>query len=237
MVRNPEEKKIHVLLVDDDNELQADIRDYLEPYGCKLSTQDDGRGIENALEQLRPDIVLLDVMLPGDDGFTILRRLRVVSPVPVIMLTARGNDTDRIVGLEMGADDYVPKPFNPRELLARIKAVLRRGITPAPAHDMLVSGPYRLDLRQQRLHCGGNVADLTITEFHILQAFMRREGDLLTRDELLTLAFGENYYGSDRNIDVYISRVRNTLRGLGENSRIRTVWGSGYRWVIEAGEE
>lgn len=232
-----DETKIHALLVDDDARLQASARDFLEPYGCKVTARMDGRGIEEALQEVRPDIVLLDVMLPGEDGFSILRRLRAVSQIPVIMLTARGNDTDRIVGLEMGADDYIPKPFNPRELLARIKAVLRRsaaqeGGASGQAGELAV-GVTRLDLKRQRLHHRDSVQDLTTTEFRIVRAFMKRPDEVLSRDEIQTLAFGENYYCNDRNIDVYISRLRSTLRKLCGESPIHTVWGSGYRWVTE----
>ena len=127
MVFEREKVKIHILLVDDDARLQTNVRDFLEPYGCRITSMRSGEGVEAAVKKQKPDIVLLDVMLPDDDGFVVLRRLRGVSDLPVIMLTARGNDADRIVGLEMGADDYLPKPFNPRELLARIKAVPYQG--------------------------------------------------------------------------------------------------------------
>lgn len=230
---------ISVLLVDDDMRLQSDAKDFLEPYGCRVSSVSDGRRIEKVTAALQPDIVLLDVMLPGEDGFVVLKKLRAASRIPVIMLTARGNDTDRIVGLELGADDYLPKPFNPRELLARIKAVLRR-VTPEAvgepevASGSIVLGPIRLDCKMQRI-CFGDVSiDLTITEFRIIKVFMSRPGQILSRDEIQTLAFGENYSCNDRNIDVYISRVRGTLRKLCGESCIRTVWGSGYCWA--AGE-
>lgn len=236
-----EDVRIHALLVDDDGRLQTNARDFLEPYGCKISSLHDGRGIEAALEELKPDIVLLDVMLPGDDGFIVLQRLRAVSSIPVIMLTARGNDADRIVGLEMGADDYLPKPFNPRELLARIKAVLRRttgqGAFSQEQHpDMLTAGSIRLDLKRQRLLRGEESIQLTTTEFRIIRVFMGHPDEILSRDDLQTMAFGENYYCNDRNIDVYVSRARNTLRKLCGESPIHTVWGSGYRWVSDGGE-
>ena len=235
-----EDVRIHALLVDDDGRLQTNARDFLEPYGCKISSLHDGRGIEAALEELKPDIVLLDVMLPGDDGFIVLQRLRAVSSIPVIMLTARGNDADRIVGLEMGADDYLPKPFNPRELLARIKAVLRRttgqGAFSQEQHpDMLTAGSIRLDLKRQRLLRGEESIQLTTTEFRIIRVFMGHPDEILSRDDLQTMAFGENYYCNDRNIDVYVSRARNTLRKLCGESPIHTVWGSGYRWVSDGG--
>ncbi|MDL2307192.1 response regulator [Desulfovibrio sp. OttesenSCG-928-C06] len=241
MPQEKEDIRIHALLVDDDVRLQTNVRDFLEPYGCRITSRTDGRNIEAALEEVRPDIILLDVMLPGDDGFAVLQRLRAVSRIPVLMLTARGHDADRIVGLEMGADDYLPKPFNPRELLARIKAVLRRtsphGTPPEQMPDMLSAGQIRLDLKRQKLCCADDCIDLTITEFRIIRTFMSRPDSILSRDEIQTLSFGENYHCSDRNIDVYISRARNTLRKLCGESPIRTVWGSGYCWVKDEGGE
>ncbi|CAK7010814.1 MAG: Transcriptional regulatory protein OmpR [Desulfovibrio sp.] len=229
---------IHVLLVDDDTRLQANAKDFLEPYGCSVSAVSDGREIEKTVTRLQPDIILLDVMLPGEDGFSVLKKLRSSSRIPVIMLTARGNDTDRIVGLELGADDYIPKPFNPRELLARIKAVLRRmapDATPEPEvlNGCIELGSVHLDCKQQKIRSGNTSIDLTITEFRIIKVFMSRPNQILSRDEIQTLAFGENYCCNDRNIDVYISRVRNTLRKVCGESCIRTVWGSGYCWGTE----
>ena len=245
MADEREEIRIHALLVDDDSRLQTNARDFLEPYGCRITSRYDGRGIESAVEEYKPDIVLLDVMLPGDDGFVVLQRLRAVSQIPVIMLTARGNDADRIVGLEMGADDYLPKPFNPRELLARIKAVLRRTAAQDPGDaapelppDVLAVGTIRLDMKRQKLFRGDESVQLTTTEFRIIRAFMGRPDEILSRDAIQTLAFGENYHCNDRNIDVYISRARNTLRKLCGECPIRTIWGSGYCWVKdEAGDD
>ena len=229
---------IHALLVDDDVRLRENARDFLEPYGCRISSLPDGRDIEETITRINPDIVLLDVMLPGDDGFAILQKLRATSRIPVIMLTARGNDTDRIVGLELGADDYLPKPFNPRELLARVKAVLRRTSQDAANSAETVGGSLsiglvHLDCKLQKMRFADVTVDLTITEFRIIKVFMERPDRILSRDEIQTLAFGDNYHCNDRNIDVYISRVRSTLRRLCGNSCIRTVWGSGYCWPTE----
>jgi len=229
---------INVLLVDDDIRLQANAADFLGPHGCTVNSVSDGREIEMAIALIQPDIVLLDVMLPGEDGFAVLRKLRATSRIPVIMLTARGNDTDRIVGLELGADDYLPKPFNPRELLARIRAVLRRaapdtGNDTEIASDAIGLGPIHLDCKRQKIRSGEVCIDLTITEFRIIKVFMNRPGQILTREEIQTLAFGESYSCNDRNIDVYISRVRGTLRKLCGESCIRTVWGAGYCWASE----
>lgn len=235
------ETTARVLMIDDDERLQNVVREYLENYGFAVSTLPSGKGLAQALHDISPDILLLDVMMPGDDGFTILRSLRAASKIPVIMLTACGDETDRIIGLEIGADDYLAKPFNPRELLARIKAVLRR-VSPSSGQESaktadgaILQDGYALDERRQTLARDGESVDLSATEFRILQAFMGRPGEVLSREKLLSLAFGDDHYVCDRNIDVYISRIRGILRKLGEEgTRIRTVWGSGYSWVEDA---
>ena len=232
------ETTTRILMVDDDERLQSVIREYLENYGFTMTALSSGKGLDQALQDISPDILLLDVMLPGDDGFAILRSLRTTSKIPVIMLTACGDETDRIIGLEIGADDYLAKPFNPRELLARIRAVLRRaapisGLETSPGgSSTLRQNGYVLDERRQTLALGDESMALSTTEFRILQAFMSRPGEVLSREKLLSLAFGDEHYVCDRNIDVYISRIRGILRKLGEQgTRIRTVWGSGYSWV------
>ncbi len=253
------EKQPHVLLVDDDTALQASLREFLEGFGYQVSVLSDGRQIREFLADTKPDIILLDVMMPGIDGFSVLRHIRQFQDameVPVIMLTARGEETDRIVGLELGADDYVPKPFNPRELLARIKAVLRRAplIMAAGAQEhaqgqgaasasggipagQVIVGDICLDCNRQILRRAEKSVDLSTAEFHIIRAFMSHAGQVLSRDAMLTLAFGPEHFVSDRNIDVYISRIRAILRAVGaEASTIKTVWGSGYLWRNEGGE-
>ncbi len=239
-MEGPEPATIQVVMIDDDVRLQAGIRDFLESYGYTVFSLYTGKDAQKELVRLRADIVLLDVMLPGEDGFSILQQLRRVSRIPVIMLTALEGETDRIVGLEMGADDYLTKPFNPRELLARIKAVLRRtsksssGQVPladGPKAERLASGALTLDNNSQKLCRGGKEIFLSTTEFRIISVFMGHEGEILSRDKVLTLAFGPDYCANDRNIDVYINRIRKMLRRLGEDaSRIRTVWGAGYCW-------
>lgn len=238
-----------ILMVDDDERLQDVVREFLENHGFALSVLSSGRGLDQAIAVEKPDLLLLDVMLPGEDGFSLLRGLRAGSRIPVIMLTACGDETDRIVGLEIGADDYLGKPFNPRELLARIRAVLRRAHPPAPEGSLNPATgdtghpePLRtenihldgfiLDEKRQRLTRGSAGTDLSFTEFRILHAFMSRPGEVLSREKVLSLVFGEDHYVCDRNIDVYISRIRALLRKLGEEeTRIRTVWGAGYSWV------
>ncbi|SBV91795.1 Transcriptional regulatory protein OmpR [uncultured delta proteobacterium] len=243
----PRDPLPRVLMVDDDERLQNVVREFLEGHGFAVSALSSGKGLAETIEAARPDLLLLDVMLPGDDGFTILRTLRAKSKIPVIMLTACGDETDRIVGLEIGADDYLGKPFNPRELLARIRAVLRRAPdkekreggreekTAANAEGLILLDGFTLDEKRQRLSHGEASVDLSFTEFRILDAFMSRPGEVLSREKVLSLVFGDDHYVCDRNIDVYISRIRGILRKLGEKeTRIRTVWGAGYSWVTEA---
>ena len=252
--RGREQRAARILMVDDDERLQAVVREFLQNYGFEVFSLGSGAGLNEKVAELAPDLLLLDVMLPGDDGFTLLRKLREKSRLPVIMLTACGDDTDRIIGLEIGADDYLPKPYNPRELLARVKAVLRRapiqqeadyereadpsGNPGRPAAGQLRSGPYLLDPKLQSLSLdlgqGGKSAELSSTEYRIVHAFMSHAGQVLSREKVLALAFGEDHYVCDRNIDVYISRLRAILRNLGETgTRIRTVWGAGYTWMKE----
>lgn len=242
-----------ILIVDDDERLQGALKDFLTPNGYEVHSMMSGRGVCERIEMYRPDIVILDVMLPGEDGFSALRRIRTISQVPVIMLTARGEDTDRIVGLEMGADDYLLKPFNPRELLARIRAVLRRfeqakgesaplekkggassAYSPGDAYSLgiIEQGSYVIDPRRQAISRGGEWLQLSTSEFCILRAFMSHPNKVLERELLMQLSFGKDGTANTRNIDVYISRLRGMLRQLGEQSvRIRTVWGSGYCWI------
>ena len=234
-----ESKKIKILLIDDDLRLQAVIMDFFLPYGFAVETLPSGEHVDETLLKFSPDIILLDVMLPGEDGFSILKRIRSAHATPLIMLTARGEDTDRIVGLEMGADDYLPKPFNPRELLARIKAVLRRAASepaegPASTKKQICSGEICLDLTKQTISYKGESFGLSTTEFKLVKAFMSNAGMPLSREKLLNLVFGKDYFVSDRNIDVHISRIRSLLVKLGvEKNTIRTVWNTGYCWVGE----
>ena len=235
-----EDRKI--LIIDDDKRLHEGIRDFLEPSGFHIHSLFSGHGVAGEIAGIQPDLLLLDVMLPGGmDGFAVLHEARRVSRVPIIMLTARGEETDRVVGLEMGADDYLPKPFSLRELLARIKAVLRRtgGVSPAPApaepetdDGKIASGSFVLDHKRHILYWQGGQLPLSTSEVRVLQVFMEHSGEVLTRDRIISLAFGSDYCTGDRNIDVHVSRIRGLLRGLDQSlSPIRTVWGTGYRWT------
>ncbi len=229
-----------ILVVEDDRETRALIARYLKTNAFQVATADDGREMERALAANRVDLIILDVMLPGEDGLSLCRRLRQASSLPIIMLTARGEDVDRILGLEMGADDYLPKPFNPRELLARIKAVLRRqalALTAsafAGAKALLFRG-WRLDptLRELRNPQGARVA-LTSAEFDLLQALCERPGRVLSRDSLLDLTQGRTAGSFERSIDVLISRIRRKIEAdLQSPEIIKTVRSGGYLFTPE----
>jgi DNA-binding response OmpR family regulator len=229
---------VRALLVDDDRELARLLTDYLSPHGVALDHVEDGT---RALERLAAavdayDILLLDVMLPGFDGFEVCRRVRARSDVPIVMLTARGEDTDRVVGLEIGADDYVPKPFNPRELLARMRAVLRRSRRPGggggAVSDRVEVGDLVVEVPAHKATLGGKELQLTSFEFRVLVALVRRAGETVTREELASVVLpkGGRYDPSvDRSLDVHVSHLRHKLGDEAkEPRRIRTVRGVGY---------
>lgn len=224
----------HILIVDDDAEIRHLLRDHLERHGMRAQAVADGRGMRAALDNGRFDLVILDLMLPGEDGLTLCRDLRARSNLPVIMLTARGEETDRIVGLEMGADDYVPKPFNPRELLARIKAVLRRSQSlpsqaVAEASRLCFAG-WTLDLAHRQLtSSAGVVVALSGGEYRLLKVFLEHPNHVLTRDQLLDLTRGRESTPFDRSIDVQVGRLRRRLGDTGQEPvLIKTVRGEGY---------
>jgi two-component system, OmpR family, response regulator len=225
----------HILVVDDDREIGRLAARFLGTHGCRVSVAGSGREMDRALEASRLDLVVLDLMLPGEDGLSICRRLRLSSQVPIIMLTAKGEDVDRIIGLEMGADDYLTKPFNPRELLARIKAVLRRAArsTIAPSASdarVLTFLGWRIDraLRNLESPDGARVV-VTGAEFDLLQAFCEWPGRILSRDQLLDLTQGRSAGSFERSIDVLVSRLRRKLEGNPHNPEIiKTVRSGGY---------
>ncbi|MBX3130154.1 MAG: response regulator transcription factor [Polyangiaceae bacterium] len=220
---------LRVLLVDDDRRLSEALVDYLRPHDVSLTWARDG---SEGLEQLRRDTfdaVLLDVMMPGLDGLEVLRRIRRERDVVVIMLTARGDESDRVVGLELGADDYVAKPFSPRELLARLRAVLRR-TQPAADAERLAVGGVEVDVGARRARVRGRDVELTGLELDILVALMRRAGRVVPRANLLDEAGRDEAVG-DRTVDVHISHLR---KKLGDATLIRTVRGVGYVFAREA---
>ncbi len=226
----------HILVVDDDAEIRSLLSEYLQKNGYRVTAVADGKGMWAALDGgPRADIVVLDLMLPGDDGLTLCRNLRARSELPVIMLTARGEDTDRIVGLEMGADDYLAKPFNPRELLARIKSILRRArslpenLQPDDVSRLRFAG-WTLDVAARNLLSPeGVVVALSGTEYKLLRIFLAHPNRVLNRDQLIDLMLSRDASPFDRSIDVQVSRLRHRL---GENPKepgiIKTVRGEGY---------
>lgn len=222
-----------ILVIDDDAELCELLADYLGAEGFRVDSAEDGRvGLARA-ESGAYGLVILDVMLPGANGFEVLRRLRSVSSVPVLMLTARGEDVDRIVGLEMGADDYLAKPFNPRELLARIRAIGRRADTRAQAaspRDPVRVADVALDPSRRVATRGGEPLPLTGAELTLLEVLMRAAGAVVDREELAEKVLGRRFSPFDRSIDVHVSNLRRKLDGDGVE-RIKTVRGVGYQFV------
>jgi len=223
-----------VLVIDDDGELCSLVAEYLAPEGFSVESVVDGvRGLDRALtgDHL---LVVLDVMLPGLNGFEVLRRIRAKSRIPVLLLTARGEDVDRIVGLEIGADDYLPKPFNPRELVARIRAILRRtrsgekGGTAAPS-EILRVGDVELDSGTRIVLLKGRPVDLTSVEFGLLQVLLREAGQVVPRERLTDMVLSRKFSPFDRSIDMHVSKIRKKLGDSDSNSdHIKTVRGVGY---------
>lgn len=221
-----------VLVVDDDLRLHELLSSYLTQNGFEVVRALDGLAALAKLETDNFDAVLLDVMMPGLDGLEVCRRIRRKSDVPILMLTARGDETDRIVGLELGADDYLPKPFNPRELLARLRAILRR-VRPDGEAERIVVGALTVDFSGRRATFADRLLDLTGIEFDILAALARRAGQVIPRDRLLSAAGRGDVVVSERTIDVHISHVR---QKLGDGGLIKTVRGVGYVLAREASE-
>ena len=223
--------RTRVLLIDDDEKLNALLAEYLGRFNFSVRAvvhPDEGL---HALKVDPPDIVILDVMLPDMDGFAVCRKVRESSRVPIIMLTARGDVTDRIVGLELGADDYVAKPFEPRELMARMQAVLRRGAS-AVTEDRVRVGPLEVNWTTCAARLGGQLLSLTSAEFELLGLFVRNRGRVLSRDRIIEETRGIDWEAYDRSIDVLVSRVR---QKLGDDPKqptfIRTVRGLGYSFI------
>lgn len=235
----------HILIVDDDAEIRDLLARFLRKHGFRAETAEDGRAMDRTLAAGRFDLVVLDLMMPGEDGLAICRRLRSTTELPIIMLTALGEDTDRIVGLEMGADDYLPKPFNPRELLARIKAVMRRSERvfstdeASQSGTVLVFDSWRLDPARRELRdADGVLVPLTAGEFELLLAFVERPNRVLSRDQLLDLTRGRGASAFDRSVDVQLSRLRRKIEPDPKDpSIIKTVRGGGYVFTPEVVRE
>ena len=218
-----------ILIIDDDARLAAMVSDYLSEAGFAVERRLAGLDRIGAAERGSFEAIILDLMLPDLDGFEVCRQLRMRSDVPVLMLTARGDDTDRIVGLEIGADDYLSKPFNPRELLARLRAILRRNRMGAPADTALTFGRLQIDRGSRSVRVDGRDRPMTSYQFDLLVALAENAGRVLNRERLLDLVKGEELEAFDRSIDVHVSRIRSAIEDDPKRPRsIITVRGSGY---------
>jgi two-component system, OmpR family, response regulator len=234
-------KTPHILVVDDNAEIRETLGAYLRRNGKRATTAADAAAARDALKRMRVDLVVLDIMMPGEDGLSLCRSLAGKDGPPVLLLSARGEDIDRIVGLEVGADDYVPKPFNPRELLARIDAIIRRDQAPPRQSRKLQEGRVKIGdwvMNSGDLfltHSNGERMYLSSTEMRLLEVFIERPGVVLDRDALLDLSHVQGLQISERAIDSQVSRLR---RKLGDNPKetryIRTVWGGGYTFTVQA---
>ncbi len=234
------EQTPHILVVDDHREIRDALGKYLQRHGYRVSVAGDAREARRVLAGHAIDLLILDVMMPGEDGLSLCRDLRARSSIPIILLTAMAEDTDRIVGLEIGADDYVTKPFNPRELLARIKAVLRRVHALPPTREPVQHGRLRFGdwvfdpARRELLREDGVTVPLSTAEYQLLLAFVRHPGMVLSRDQLLDLARGREAQLFDRSIDNLVSRLRKKIEKDPRRPRyIKTHWGGGYSFVAE----
>jgi DNA-binding response OmpR family regulator len=223
----------HVLVVEDDETVSEVVSRYLERDGYSVDAVTDGIEALAVAERRLPDLVVLDIMLPGIDGLEVCRRLRALAPIPVIMLSARGDEEDRVVGLELGADDYLAKPFSPRELMARVHAVLRRATAPLPggeSHGTLESDGLVIDLGAREVHVRGELVALTAKEFELLAFLARRPRQVFRREELLEHVWGYTY-GDASTVTVHIRRLREKIEeDPSSPARIATVWGVGYRF-------
>jgi two-component system phosphate regulon response regulator OmpR len=225
---------LHILVVDDDAGLRELLQEYLTAQGYRVTTVADGVEMDAHLAGHTADLVILDLMLPGEDGLALARKLRAQGNVPIIMLSARGEDVDRIVGLEVGADDYLAKPFNPRELLARIRALLRRSDIPHAANenpktDAYRFGDFQLNIDSRDLHKNGTDVPLTAGEFNLLRIFIEHPNRVLSRDGIMDMLKGYERSPFDRSIDVRVTRLRRKIEDDPNAPKyIRTVWGEGY---------
>lgn len=235
---------MHVVIVDDHDEIRELVQKYLEQQGYTVSVAENGAALRRVLERHAIDLIILDIMMPGEDGISLCRHVRASANTPIIFLTAMSEDTDRIVGLELGADDYLTKPFNPRELLARIRAVLRRATNPAPSgtfadRRIVRVGDWKVDLGRQEIFGDDHVGiPLSTVEFRLLKVFIERPGVVLSREQLLDLTVGRTADVFDRSIDNQVSRLRKKVEEDPKNPTIiKTHWGGGYSLCAEVGFE
>jgi two-component system alkaline phosphatase synthesis response regulator PhoP len=225
-----------ILVVDDEPKIVQLARDYLEHAGFAVVTAPDGRSALDEVRHRRPDLVVLDLGLPQLDGLDVTRSIRRDSNLPIVMLTARDDEVDKLVGLELGADDYLTKPFSPRELVARVKAVLRRSERPAEPGDQVRAGDLRLDVPRMRAELGGRPIDLTATEFQLLATLARQPGRIFTRSQLLDAVHGVAFESYERAIDTHVKNIRRKLEPDPREPRyVLTVYGVGYRFADDRG--
>ena len=221
-----------ILVVEDEKSIQTIVRTYLESAGFAVTLVNNGPEALTQAELLQPDLVVLDLNLPGMDGMEVAARLREASNVYILMLSARGEEADRVAGLRIGADDYLTKPFSPRELVARVEAVLRRRRETAVSHTTTYTFHHlAINPDSHEASAAGRPLDLTVTEFQVLLELAKNAGRVLTRDQLLSLVWGSDYYGNDRVVDVYVGQVRRKLQDATGELLIETVRGIGYKFV------
>ncbi|HEU5326989.1 MAG TPA: response regulator transcription factor [Thermomicrobiales bacterium] len=227
-----------ILVVDDEEHIRQLVTMYLTKEGFQVETAADGRAALQRIHAVKPDLVVLDLMLPETDGWSVCKELRrspLTESLPIIMLTARDDLIDRVLGLELGADDYLTKPFNPRELVARVRAVLRRTTRAATGGKALQAGDIQVDLERREARAGGQLLQLRAKEFDLLAAFVERPGTVFTRDALLNRVWGYEHEIDTRTVDVHVSALRERLQGA--QSSIETVWGVGYKFVDRGGAD
>lgn len=224
-----------VVLVEDDLRLSELVRSYLQSNGFRVSVENRGDRVVERVQRESPDLVILDLGLPGKDGFSVCRELRTAFTIPILMLTARDNDIDHVVGLELGADDYVIKPVEPRVLVARIHALLRRGRTPGAAESRTLNfGTLSINTAARSVALNDQSVTLSSNEFDLLLFLASRAGEIQSREALYQQLYKREYNGLDRTLDVRISHLRKKLDDTGDPEKIRTVWGHGYVFVPDA---
>ena len=239
-MNNPDADNARLLFVDDDEELRELTQAYLTRQGFEVACAEDAAAMDAYLAEHTADLIILDLMLPGEHGLDIARRLKTVSNVPIIIVSAQGDDIDRIVGLEVGADDYVSKPFNPRELLARVRAVLRRtglgAAELADAETKFAFGEFELDIAAHQLTANGEPMSLTSGEFDLLAILVANPNKVLDRDRILDLLTGAERSPFDRSIDVRVTRLRGKIEtDPAKPNYIKTIWGKGYMFCPDGG--
>ena len=230
----------HLLVVDDDAEVRELTGEYLRRQGFEVSLAEDGAEMERQMEASSPDLLVLDLMLPGEDGLSIARRLKSSTNLPIIILSAHGDPVDRIIGLEVGADDYIAKPFNPRELLARVRAVLRRLEPKAQSvrEGIVKFGSFEVNLKSRSLRREGEPVRLTRSEFDLLEVFVTHPDRILERDQIIEYLGGVETSPFDRSIDVRVARLRGRLEDdPSDPVHVKTIWGKGYMFSLESEPE